>query len=634
MLLHLYPEQDKKEAQKDEVTGNMALDAAYHPDVEAFARVQADGKSLSNHASIIKRLRKYLKALSSHEEIDSVEVISLENHALVSSSYGFLPDWKQAPDTTWVPWIQDIHRKPLLIKRRWYGTDPQHGTVELLSLARPIVEDGQVIGAVLINLDYDRFFSKLYIHLSNSQYVYDLEGELIYPKLRSSVPLKEMERVLKELDVSPYAYVEIGSMEYMANQTFSDVTGWRLVSLVPMDKLLKNVKLARNMMLWLAFISILAGCSAVYYYNYTAFRLMKKINSLLNSGHKGTRQGGLYDLEPVISKLVVEFHRKSLVVERSLPELRSKYIEDVLQRRMGIQEIRMKWDQYFSDWDGNFLVVMVVSIDRYSTWAASFPEEDKMLLKYALNNILLETLEPYWKAVSAPDEESGFVVLLQFSERAYEAGTEAAVQEGIVLYKSVARLIQVVGEHLPLTISIGVGHVVRNIQEARESFIKGKEALNLRLYEGYGRSYPNMDCNICVEKDNTADVLPKKQAQDSTMLDDRRIEMIRALESQAPGASAKLMGQWVEELRLHRIDPVQVYLSVHELLEDLLKWCAAQSVTPPDKLADYHWNQILTQDLQDIEALLVNILTDMEEKWNGRRRSKDFVRVQEMIDYM
>ncbi len=317
---------------------------------------------------------------------------------------------------------------------------------------------------------------------------------------------------------------------------------------------------------------------------------MKKINSLLNSGHKGTRQGGLYDLEPVISKLVVEFHRKSLVVERSLPEL--------------------------------------------PTWAASFPEEDKMLLKYALNNILLETLEPYWKAVSAPDEESGFVVLLQFSERAYEAGTEAAVQEGIVLYKSVARLIQVVGEHLPLTISIGVGHVVRNIQEARESFIKGKEALNLRLYEGYGRSYPNMDCNICVEKDNTADVLPKKQAQDSTMLDDRRIEMIRALESQAPGASAKLMGQWVEELRLHRIDPVQVYLSVHELLEDLLKWCAAQSVTPPDKLADYHWNQILTQDLQDIEALLVNILTNMEEKWNGRRRSKDFVRVQEMIDYM
>ncbi|MEC0234824.1 AraC family transcriptional regulator [Paenibacillus kribbensis] len=613
---------------------NMALDAAYHPDVEAFARIQADGNSLSKSASIIKRLQKYLKALSSHEEIDSVEVISLENHALVSSNYGFLPDWKQAPDTTWVPWIQDIHRKPLLIKRRWYGTDPQHGTVELLSLARPIVKEGKVIGAVLINLDYDRFFSKLYIHLSNSQYVYDLEGELIYPKLRSSVPLNEMNRVLQELDVSPYAYVEIGDMEYMANQTFSDVTGWRLVSLVPMDKLLKNVKLARNMMLWLAFISILAGCSAVYYYNYAAFRPMKKINSLLNSGNRGTRQGGLYDLEPVISKLVGEFHRKSLVVERSLPELRSKYIEDVIQRRMGIQEMRMKWEQYFSDWEGNSLVVMVVSTDRYSTWAASFPEEDAMLLKYALNNILLETLEPCWKAVSAPDEESGFVVLLQFGERAYEAGTEAAVQEGIVLYKSVDRLIQVVGEHLPLTISIGVGHVVKDIQEARESYVKGKEALNLRLYEGYGRSHTNMDCDVYVEKDGSADVLLQEQTRDSTMLDNRRIDMIHTLESQEPGSSAKLIGQWVKELRLHRTAPAQVYLFVHELLEDLLEWCATQSVTPPDKLADYHWNQILTQDLQDIEALLVVILSDMEEKWNERRRSKDFVRVQEMMDYM
>lgn len=255
---------------------NKALDAAYHPDVEAFVRVQTDGESLEDKASVIDRLQKYLKTLSSHEEIYSVEVISLDNHALVSSNYGYMPDWKQAPDTTWVPWIQDIQKKPLLIKRRWYGTDREQGTVELLSLARPIVENGQVMGAVLINLDYDRFFSKLYIHLSNSQYVYDLEGELIYPKLRSSLPLNDMGRILKELDVSPYAYVEIGDMEYMANQTFSDVTGWRLVSLVPMDKLLKNVKLARNMMLWLAFISILAGCSAVYYYNYAAFRPMKK----------------------------------------------------------------------------------------------------------------------------------------------------------------------------------------------------------------------------------------------------------------------------------------------------------------------------------------------------------------------
>jgi hypothetical protein len=76
-----------------------------------------------------------------------------------------LPDWEQAPDTTWVPWIRDIQRKPLLIKRRWYGTDRQNGTIELLSLARPVVQDGQVIGAMLVNLDYDRFFSKFYIHL-------------------------------------------------------------------------------------------------------------------------------------------------------------------------------------------------------------------------------------------------------------------------------------------------------------------------------------------------------------------------------------------------------------------------------------------------------------------------------------
>lgn len=205
----------------------------------------------------------------------------------------------------------------------------------------------------------------------------------------------------------------------------------------------------------------------------------------------------MYDLEPVIGKLVGEFHRKSLVVERSLPELRSKYIEDV------IQEMRMKWEQYFSDWDGSSLAVMIVSIDRYSTWAESFPEEDKMLLKYALNNILLEWLEPHWKAVSAPDEESGFVVLLLFSESEGEAvyGTEtgadadakANVKESTPLRKSADRLIQIVDEHLPLTISIGISHIFPDIHEARQSFVKGKEALGLRLFEGYGRSHISTD---------------------------------------------------------------------------------------------------------------------------------------------
>lgn len=53
-------------------------------------------------------------------------------------------------------------KKPLLIKRRWYGTDREQGTIELLSLARPIVKNGRVMGAVLINLDYDRFFQTIY----------------------------------------------------------------------------------------------------------------------------------------------------------------------------------------------------------------------------------------------------------------------------------------------------------------------------------------------------------------------------------------------------------------------------------------------------------------------------------------
>lgn len=125
-----------------------------------------------------------------------------------------------------------MKQKPLLIKRRVYiGTDARLTGTELLSLARPIVRNGDVTGAVLIDLDYDMLFSKMYTHLSSYQFVYNLEGELIYPKLNLPFPLADMNNVLSDIDVSPFAHVKLQGKAYMANQTFSNVTGWRLISL-------------------------------------------------------------------------------------------------------------------------------------------------------------------------------------------------------------------------------------------------------------------------------------------------------------------------------------------------------------------------------------------------------------------
>lgn len=270
---------------------------------------------------------------------------------------------------------------------------------------------------MLIDLDYDKLFSKMYTHLSSHQFVYNLEGELIYPKLNLPFPLEEMKEVLSVIDVSPFAHVRMDGQAYMANQAFSNVTGWRLVSLVPMEQLLKNVTTARNMMLMLSLISIAVGCSAIYYYNFAAFRPLKRINQLLSpEQQKGAGHGNLYDLEPVIGKLVGDFRSKSLVADWSLPELRAKFLSDLIARNMGNQETQTKWEHYFAGWQQGPFEVLIISIDRHSEWGAAYTEEDQQLLKYAMNNMVSEFFGPSWRAVTASPRKDSLVLLLQSAE--------------------------------------------------------------------------------------------------------------------------------------------------------------------------------------------------------------------------
>lgn len=588
-----------------------AVDVSFHPATLDYA-------SSGTPDNVLKAagLQSYLQTLSAHPDIHSIAVIKFKDRSMISSQFGYKSAWEAAPDTTWIPWIGEIEKKPLLVKRRMYGGQADAGQVELLSLARPIVQGGQMIGAVMVNLDYDRLFSKIYTHLSNYQYVYNLEGDLIYPKLNLPISPLEMSKVIDGLDYSPFAYVKVEGQDFMANQTFSDVTGWRLVSLVPMEQLLKNVRMARDMMLLLSLISILVGCSAMYYYNYAAFRPLKRINKLLNSEQKSANQGGLHDLEPVIDKLVGDFHNKSLVAERSLPELRSKYIHDVLTRSIGSQEIRTKWEHYFQDWGPAPLVVLVVSIDRYWQWTNEYLEEDQMLLKYALNNIVLELLEPSWNAVSVAGQRDYLEVVLQAKDNVSIEASES------LLERDAAKIIQAIAQYLTMSVSIGIGAFVTGILHVDQSHMEAEEALSYRLHEGYS-------CVLSFSDMETAYEVSGQSADDQW-----QAEVIAGLRLADSDTCANWIHRWGEDTRKKESQPQQAFRAVNDLMEELLRVAAASNLTAPAELADHTLHQVTTMELGDIEDMLCRIVKDMCEGLGQRRQSKEQVLVQAMIRFM
>ncbi|MNO29775.1 HTH-type transcriptional regulator YesS [compost metagenome] len=586
---------------------NKAVGLSFHPAVLKY--IDADA---ADHAGIAPEPQDVLKTLATEPDIHAISVINFKDHSVISSGYGYRNSWEEAPEHAWTPWIEEIKEKPLLIKRRVYtGTDPQLSDTELLSLARPIVRNGQVTGAVLIDLDYDMLFSKMYSHLSSYQFVYNLEGELIYPKLNLPFPLTEMDAVLKEIDVSPFAHVRIEGKAYMANQTFSNVTGWRLISLVPMEQLLKNVTTARNMMIMLSLISIAVGCSAIYYYNFAAFRPLKRINKLLAPDMAAAGHGNLYDLEPVIGKLVGDFQSKSLVAEWSLPELRSKYLNDLITRSMGTQEIRTKWEHYFVDWQEGPFELLIISIDRHSQWAAAFVEEDQMLLKYAMNNIVLEYFEPSWRSVTTAPQKDSLAVLLQPQD-----------QEKRELREEAVRLVGLLQEVLKISVSIGGGSTASGIAQVARSYDESMQALSCRLYEGYGRVHVSPEA----ESKYTESVGAADEAW--------RQEVLHAVKSSDAETGLQWVRRGLADTRKKGIQPQKVFRSINDLLEEIMSMATAGGYPLPAELADYTWHQVTTMDLAEIEEMLCRIVVHMAGELGAHRQSKEYLLVQNLIAYM
>lgn len=584
---------------------NKAVDLSFHPAVLKYINANT-----VDNAKISAEPQTYLRTLATEPDIHAISVIKFKDHSILSSSYGYRAAWEQAPDYAWSTWIEEIKEKPLLIKRRLYtGTDSQLGNTELLSLARPIVQNGQVTGAVLIDLDYDWLFSKMYTHLSSYQFVYNLDGDLIYPKLNLPFPLPEMNEVLSSIDVSPFAHAKVEGQAYMVNQTFSNVTGWRLISLVPMEQLLKNVTIARNMMLMLSLISIIVGCSAIYYYNFAAFRPLKRINKLLTPDQRAAGHGNLYDLEPVIGKLVGDFQSKSRVAEWSMPELRSKFVHDLITRSIGTQETETKWEHYFLGWEAGPFETIIISIDRHAQWSAPYIEEDQMLLKYAMNNILVEYFEPSWRTVTAAPQKDSLVVLLQ-----------PKGQTTIILHEDATKLVDMLQELLKISVSIGIGRPASSIAQVTRSYTEAQLALSYRLYEGYGR----------VREYSTKLHDESTQAMD----DSWKLEVIHALKSSDTEAGLLWIHRWAADTRKKSIQPQRVFRMVDDLLEEVLDIAVAGGHSLPVELADYTWYQVTTMDLSEIEEMLCSIVVHLSKELGQHRQSKEYQLAQSMIQYM
>ncbi|CAG7636660.1 helix-turn-helix domain-containing protein [Paenibacillus allorhizosphaerae] len=557
-----------------------AVKVSFHTNTLRYIRANPQMKQES--AAL---LSSYLNTIAFDEDVHSVYVLDVRNKQLVSSGTAGSLDWANFPDQSWQPWVEPMRTKPLLIKRRTLGTEDNTVPTELISLLRPIIADGEFLGIVMVNVDYDRFFSKIYTQLKTPQYIFSLEGDLIYPKLKTEVPLEELYKAIDWLGVRPFGEVKLEGQSYLGNQAFSDMTGWRWVSFIPLEQLLKNVKMIRDIIFLLSLASIIVGTAAIFIYNFAAFKPIKRIRQLIAAKAPASSGSDLHDLEAVVQKLLKEFDSRSSVAERSLPELRSKYVQDVLEGRIGSKELQEKWEAYFAQWSHEPIVAAAVSINRYLEWSETYNEEDQLLLQYALMNVMSELMEPKWRVHCVPLDKENLMLAIQSKEVGLP-GLESSVQEDL------NAMTQTVMKYLRMSLSVGIGQAVESVSGLASSFEEAKIALANRLYEGYDKTIRYGEVK---ERDRLRDA-------DAEVW---KSEIIGSLDSADITLCRQVLERWAQWIREHPAAPDSVYTFVDGIIEDGTRIMMARGIRKPAELDNYTEHRLKMMDLDDVQELLI-----------------------------
>ncbi|MGO4372001.1 response regulator [Paenibacillus sp. MCAF20] len=158
-------------------------------------------------------------------------------------------------------------------------------------------------------------------------------------------------------------------------------------------------------------------------------------------------------------------------LRESMPLLRQEYLNLLVQYKSHPEKVNERWAFLNVDMDERMFTVFAVEIDDYFASEGKTAINEVELLRFALQNILEETLTLYTRAVVFRDGMNRFICIVNARD---EIDLLHIAEEG---RGNIARYTRV-------TVSIGVGTIVENIYELPITYQQAVYALSYNFYSG------------------------------------------------------------------------------------------------------------------------------------------------------
>ncbi|WP_164821501.1 helix-turn-helix domain-containing protein [Paenibacillus koleovorans] len=435
----------------------------------------------------------FLNAVSYSQNIESIYIYDMDKQSVAASNpIGYVSNIELFTDQEWIADLNQING--MVVKARM----DKRTNEALISLFRPILLSARKKGILVINVPLKDFFSNP-VYLDNevprSRYVFDAEGSPILVKEQLGLSTEEVAAVVQQGNLGSASAQTANWKEHIVYALKSDYTGWSFVIVLPEQILFKRMYWIRDVVLLLSVLIALFSVIMICMINFQMLQPIRRMRKLLIPFEKSYQEPELLDLQNLMTKILNDHSHMFKQIKTTIPEIRKRFLEDVLVEQTDHVELYQKWKDHFSEWQNGPAYISVISIDNYMAWSANYNKSDLHLMLFALGNIVEECLNPDFRMVMIQHGREGLCLLVQ-PLRDWD-------QEQFL--ESLDRIIAEVNIYIKMFISIGLSDPVQHTHHLPQAYRQALGALAQRLYQGYGHTHTvNKQENHAVgEFDNT-----------------------------------------------------------------------------------------------------------------------------------
>lgn len=164
-------------------------------------------------------------------------------------------------------------------------------------------------------------------------------------------------------------------------------------------------------------------------------------------------------------------------IDESLPVLKDKFVSDLLYNNINsVEEVNKKM-QFFNIRIEKY-IIMCVQIDNYNEFCTKYTEEEKIMYLFSIKEKTIELLNRCKIQHIISCNQDTFAVILQFAREESEE-----LLKGSII--SIAEELRNKVENIfPLTISVGISHYYKNINDIKSAYREAVTCLGNRFYIG------------------------------------------------------------------------------------------------------------------------------------------------------